>query len=273
MIASCQVERLTGSDVEAGLQLSTEAGWNQTAADWTFLLAAGQGFGVRTDGRLVATSLALPYPPDFGWISMVLVAERYRRRGLATLLLQAAVDHLLGLGLVPVLDATPEGRAVYTRLGFVETEQIDRWQGIRGPTDAPLPAQARDFGDYASLDLAAFGANRIHLLRDLALRPGSAVVGDEAGYAISRQGRSAVQIGPIVVARTEARGRELLRRILDGATGPIVADVPRSAVAAVRELSERGFSVQRQFHRMALGRSAGFGDRTLVHVIAGPELG
>lgn len=116
MTLSWQVENLTQADSDAGLQLSTEAGWNQVARDWSYLLKAGQGFGVlRAEGRLIASSLALPYPPYFGWVSMVLVTQSYRRQGLATLLLQAAVDHLLTLRLVPMLDATPEGtRGVFS---------------------------------------------------------------------------------------------------------------------------------------------------------------
>ena len=75
---------MRGGDVAAGLALSAEAGWNQTAEDWSMMIRLGQAFAIAApDSRLVATALALPYPPDFGWISMVLVHGPYRRRGLA----------------------------------------------------------------------------------------------------------------------------------------------------------------------------------------------
>ena len=52
---------------------------------------------------------------------MVLVAGEYRRRGLATALLRQAMDELATARLLPALDATPEGRAVYRRLGFEDS--------------------------------------------------------------------------------------------------------------------------------------------------------
>jgi len=72
-------------------------------------------------GRIVATTATLPFGGRFAWISMVLVAGDYRRRGLATLLMRRAMDDLAAASLVPVLDATPDGRAVYRALGFEDS--------------------------------------------------------------------------------------------------------------------------------------------------------
>ena len=70
--------------LEACLALSRAAGWNQNAADWRIFLELGTATAVKTiDGRLAATAATLPYPSGFGWISMVLVAADYRRRGIA----------------------------------------------------------------------------------------------------------------------------------------------------------------------------------------------
>jgi GNAT superfamily N-acetyltransferase len=265
-----RVDRLTRADVEAGLQLSAEAGWNQLPSDWRYLLWAGQGFGVHADGRLIASSVALPYPPHFGWVSMVLVTADYRRRGLATLLLQTAVDHLHALGLVPVLDATPEGREVYSRMGFVDIGLVDRWQGKGG--GAALERSAEPPARYDALDMSAFGADRRHLLDELAGRPGSKMVSSNAGFGIARQGRRSAQLGP-VVAEAPAVAGELVEHLVQVTPGDIVADVPRSADAVGQLLIAKGFMIQRRFHRMALGRATGFGDAGLIQAIAGPELG
>ena len=67
--------RLGSGDVSGGLALSDAAGWNQTADDWSFFIAAGAAFGVRDErGALIATAAALPHDGATGWISMVLVA-------------------------------------------------------------------------------------------------------------------------------------------------------------------------------------------------------
>ena len=71
------------ADASAGLVLSTEAHWNQTEADWRFFLGQGVVFGVRHRAELVATAALLPYTETGAWISMVLVTESWRRRGLS----------------------------------------------------------------------------------------------------------------------------------------------------------------------------------------------
>ena len=57
----------------------------------------------------VATAIALPYGPHFGWISMVLVTNSWRRRGLATELLRSCIADLVQHALTPALDATTDG--------------------------------------------------------------------------------------------------------------------------------------------------------------------
>ena len=79
-------------DAQAGLVLSTEAGWNQNEADWRFFLRQGVVFGMRDGARLVATAALLPYSAGNAWISMVLVTADFRRRGIATRLVDACLD-------------------------------------------------------------------------------------------------------------------------------------------------------------------------------------
>src|SRR3954463_14986792 len=93
-----------------GLVLSTEAHWNQNEADWRFFLNEGIVFGIRDgDGRLIATAALLPYSGGNAWISMVLVTQDWRRRGLATKLVDACLERAAAQGLTPWLDATPAG--------------------------------------------------------------------------------------------------------------------------------------------------------------------
>ena len=99
-------------DAEAGLALSTEAGWNQNEADWRFFLSKGIVFGMRDGKRLVATAALLPYSAGDAWISMVLVTADFRRRGIATKLVDACLDVAARRGLTAWLDATPAGAAV-----------------------------------------------------------------------------------------------------------------------------------------------------------------
>jgi GNAT superfamily N-acetyltransferase len=115
-------QSLTPSELDDVGALVREARWNQLAADWRIFIEFGRLYAIHSEaGRIIATTATLPYGGRFAWISMVLVAGEYRRRGLATALLRRAMADLAAAKLVPVLDATPDGRAVYRRLGFEDS--------------------------------------------------------------------------------------------------------------------------------------------------------
>ena len=125
-------------DAQAGLVLSTEAGWNQNEADWRFFLSKGIVFGMRDGARLVATAALLPYSAGNAWISMVLVTADFRRRGIATKLVDACLDVATRRGLTTWLDATPAGATVYGPLGFTPTLQLRRLR-LKKPQGAAAP--------------------------------------------------------------------------------------------------------------------------------------
>ena len=69
-------QALGAQHVAQAVILSREAGWNQNAGDWEYMIRHGHGLGyLDTDGRLIATMLAHAYGARFGWISMVLVTR------------------------------------------------------------------------------------------------------------------------------------------------------------------------------------------------------
>ena len=103
------------------------------------------------EGRIVATTATLPYGTRFAWISMVLVAGEYRRRGLATRLMRRAMEDLDAMGLIAILDATPDGRAVYRNLGFQDSWGFQRFIGRKpqrvGTTSPPPDIRVRPLTD------------------------------------------------------------------------------------------------------------------------------
>jgi GNAT superfamily N-acetyltransferase len=135
---------LTPSELADADALVREARWNQLTADWRVFIEHGRVYAAQTTaGRIVATTATLPYGARFAWISMVLVTGDYRRRGLATQLLRLAMADLAAARLVPVLDATPDGHAVYRRLGFEDCWGFHRLVG-RERRHAPLAALASE---------------------------------------------------------------------------------------------------------------------------------
>jgi GNAT superfamily N-acetyltransferase len=279
------IERLRAADVEGALRLSDAARWNQTADDWAHFIAHGEAFAIRdeVDGP-IATAAALPYGADVGWISMVLVDARHRHRGHATRLLAACVDALRGAGRIPVLDATPDGAAVYRQHGFVAGFAFERWQRDGSAGTAPngdhdrddtatLVADARARDALLALDRSLWSLDRGALLRAFLARPSTHawLAADASGFAVLRAGRRAEQLGPIVAA-SERSAIALLDRALAAAPGAVFIDVPtRPAFAAA--LAERGFVRQRPFVRMALGETPALHASARAFAVAGPEFG
>jgi GNAT superfamily N-acetyltransferase len=273
--------------------LVREAGWNQLAADWRIFLDLGTVYAVRnSSGRVVATAATLPYGGRFAWISMVLVTGEYRRRGLATRLLRRCIDDLKEAGLVPVLDATPAGRAVYLGLGFQDSWGFARLHAREHRRGAvpPMPANAgadggtavrsiadADWQKLTAYDAASFGADRIGVLARLRGRlPPAELIAERggriAGFLLGRDGGSAAQIGPLI-AEDDAVARALLGRALGALEGPLYLDLADAKAETGTWLAARGFTAQRPFTRMLLGRRARFDDAARTYAVVGPEFG
>jgi len=283
------IERLGAADIDAALRLSDAARWNQTADDWAHFVAQGDAFGLRDDAAgLIATAAALPYGPAVGWISMVLVDARHRHRGHATRLLAACVDALRSAGRIAVLDATPDGAAVYRQHGFTAGFAFERWQrdaragasdasvqGDRGgDADAIAVVDARARDALVALDRSLWGVDRGTLLHAFFARPSTRawLAADASGVAALRTGRRAEQLGPIVAA-SERSAIGLLDRALAAAAGAVFIDVPTRGPEFAAALVERGFARQRSFVRMALGDTPALHGSARAFAVAGPEFG
>ena len=267
------IDRLEAGDTEAAMSLSTEAGWNQTTDDWHHFISRGRSFCVRKpEGGLAASAAALPYDGPFGFVAMVLVTAGWRRRGLATRLVDCCVDDLSRMGMTPVLDATEAGAQVYARQGFVGQFGFDRWQGTLPASLDMEPAPPVEAARLAALDAEVAGAGRSALIADFLARPETIALQAGDGFALARAGRRATQVGPLV-AGSEGAALELIQRLFMRLGGLVFIDVPNRWQGIAAWLRESGFSIQRGFTRMALGRAEPFGQPSRTFALAGPEFG
>src|SRR5262249_53789699 len=126
-----RIRVMTFADVEFGLRLKQENGWNQTAADWArFLAMQPDGcFVAEEDGEPVGTVTTCVFG-TVAWIGMMLVEKERRGRGIGRALLTHALDFLDGNSIRTIrLDATPLGEPLYPRLSFVEQFALCRFEG------------------------------------------------------------------------------------------------------------------------------------------------
>ena len=273
---------MTPGDIELGMRLKGQAGWNQTPADWQrFLELEPNGcFVAEWDGRPVATTTTCTFG-SVGWVGMVLVDESFRHRGIATQLVERALEYLDERGVRTVrLDATKFGQPVYERVGFVAEHDFVRFEGIarrpRGDS-ATLPAGLEQLGFLVDLDRHATGSDRERLLAYLVKETGATgrvvyLNNSIAGYLLLRPGSNAIQLGP-GVAVTEEAGRSLADWALGHCAGqPVFIDIPFDNRAATEWAVERGLAEQRRFNRMFRGQPVGE-DVSLIWASSGPEKG
>ena len=213
---------------------------------------------------------------------MVLVLPEHRRQGYASRLLRVALTEMAAQKRIALLDATPAGHAVYVQEGFRDFWGFKRFALALAKkefvSEGTKPLNDSHWPQILELDAVAFGASREVVLRNLAARqPKAALVAERngavAGFVLAREGREALQIGPMV-ARGEDTARELLGSALSRVTAPVYVDISDHAAALQAWALGQGFAVQRPFTRMAHG-PGGYapGDASLVFCPAGPELG
>jgi len=251
--------------ISRALLLSEEAGWNQTAEDWKVFFTHGTVLGITFGDRLVATSAVLRYGGEFGWLSMVLVAAEWRRRGLATRLVSDCTSLLRNSRRAALLDAAPDATEIYAKLGFVPLCAMERWKG-----DGSGVTAFSESVDLA-LDQAAFGVDRRFLFDDFLSRPGSLAFRSPHGFALLRRGSAASHIGPIVADPVEAS--VLATAAIRASAGPVYVDVLDAGSSLAPTLTSLGFRPQRRFTRMAFGLSALPGNPARLLAAAGPEFG
>lgn len=288
------VRYLTAQDIPFGLKLSNLAGWNQTAADWAMLLEQSTcgNFLACYNGVEAGTVTTVTYTQKLSWVGMLLVAPEFRRLGVGTALLQAAIRAVRALGAV-CLDATPAGKPLYDRLGFRELYRLGRWLRPpapleRGPAVKCMPLSHESLPAILDYDRPVFGADRAGILRYLLHNTPSLAFfySDDReiqGYCLGRTGQNYVHIGPLVADRLEIAGDLLLSALLVCAHQPVILDNSSQHPGWDQLLHNLGFMEQRPFIRMYLGdKRLGvkrLGEFVLPEhharqfAIAGPEIG
>lgn len=264
--------QLDAHDAAAALELSREAQWNQNEADWRFFLTKGTVYGMHDSAsRLIATAALLPYTRREAWISMVLVTENWRRRGLATRLVDACLDAAMRAGLTTWLDATPAGAAVYGPLGFAPTIQLRRLRLERTAAGASNELPQGRLGDFITCDINAMGFDRRDLVGELSGRPGSRLLSTNDAMALVRDGRTARHIGPVFADNPDS-ALALVAGIVASEPGPHLIDAVADQDVFLEGLMRASWTLERPFQRMRFGRTAGQSGEP-PFAVAGPEFG
>ena len=177
----------------------------------------------------------------------MVVRSDYRKRGVASMVLRAALDSM-GASTLAVLDASAMGAPLYLKAGFAPVAAVRRWTlsrddalerdtagrnggtagqngGTAGRKDAAADWSAGDGALIADMDAAVFGAPRGNALR--AWRdtvPSLCVVEDGVGYAVAHVRGRKLYLGPLGLdvragqTYSTIRARDFVERYLTLAT-------------------------------------------------------
>jgi GNAT superfamily N-acetyltransferase len=272
-VANTKLRRLRIDDIPSALQLSTQAGWNQTADDWRMLidLAPESCLASEMDGELAATTTLLCYGTRLAWLGMVLTKIKFRGQGLARRLLSEALKLADQMNIETVkLDATEQGRPLYEKLGFRFEQPVERWVRPGQGSTLAFDTQPNPFSrEQLNTDEEAFGAERAHFLQKLARRNPSLVAGKS--YLLTRSGSRTAYLGPCVSADAEV-ARSLIEGCVQNTTAAISWDLLKQNRNAEVIAKDIGFTPQRCLTRMVRGRDLR-GREESIYALGGFEFG
>lgn len=266
------IRQMHESDLPFVDALRQRENWNQTPDDLARLLGyEPQGcFVACWDGVLVGSVTTTTYGRELGWIGMMLVHPEYRRRGIASALIQTSLDYLNDLNTRCVkLDATPAGKFVYERLGFQAEWEFHRWER-EGKSPPVVSRSASQTFAPPSMDAQAFGVDRSRWLNQTAKV--SQLVQHGHSFGMLRTGSRAAYLGPLVAEHKDI-AHEIIQDLIGSCESQIIWDVPGPNPEAVKFAEAFQFRPVRHLLRMWTGRELIAGDVSLQYALVDPATG
>ena len=194
------------ADLDVVAALVAAVGWPHRRADIAALIELGRGRLARAgDGRTLGVGLWWPFGDTAARLGLVVVSPDTQGLGMGRRLVEQLLADAAPRSVM--LLATPAGRPLYERLGFVEVGAVCQHQGEysgRRHSDPRIRAATpEDRSAVLGLDAAAVGVPRPAVLDHLLTVGRAFVLVEDAkvtGYAIERGfGRGSV-VGPVVAA-------------------------------------------------------------------------
>ena len=239
-----------GNQIDPVFLLSQRAGWNQTSADLSALVAQTHSLNLlavyHMNGQMapLGSGLVVDSEASIAWISMLLVHPELRGQGIGmSLLKECMVAARLQLGKQVIgLDATPMGQPIYERMGFRPSFRM--WRSLLPTSDE---SKALDYQveplkvvmDCASLLRASKADKKLASLTTIyKIYPAGCWVvkskGDILGLVLSRPGRKHPFIGPLMALDSGAAASLLaqaLRYWRNQGAGECFLDIPENHFA------------------------------------------
>ena len=280
---------LLAEDIPEAMKLKDAEGWNQTVKDWQVFVEGQQNINLiaELEGETTGTVTAINYDNAVAWLGMMIVNKAFRGLGISRNLMSTTIEQLNKNNCESIkLDATPQGRPVYVKLGFVEEYTIYRMvhQDFDQVPDFDMdsgriePVANSHISDIIDLDRKIFGANRSQLLKEMINNyPERSFVlirdGQVAGFVLGRAGTRFSQIGPVMTANDKDAMALFSSALKPLKNQSIVIDLLEDKIQVSDWLTSIGFASQRPLYRMYLEKNPYPGKPDSQYAICGPEFG
>ena len=276
---------MTRDDLQILHELTVSVFWPHRPADLEMLFGLGAGY-IAQDilNRPLAVGLHYKMGPDFATHGMMVVPPRLHHHGAGSVILEALLEDVAGRDLR--LFSTKQGYRLYERAGFMPRGKIFEHQGkvrgIRAPDPVSglqvAPMEPEDFAEMASLDAAAFGADRRHVLQTL-IGPARAEVRIGrvgvrlCGFAMCRQFGNGLAIGP-VVAESEPMAMAITAPFLTAHVGKFIRiDIPEQLGLFRAFVAAAGLGAVDYVTEMYKGRRRGNDAASTIHALSWQSIG
>ena len=262
-----QVKRMQVKDFTFATELANTMNWNMATEDFEFMTSLEpKGCFVAFHGSErvgIATCIGFG---NVGWFGNLIVKERYRSKGIGSLLVKHSINYLQSKGVKTIgLYAYPNLNNYYKNLGFEKDEDFSilRIESLHSVLLESLPNVGKQkIKKIEEFDSGFFGGNRKTLLESIILEKGNLSYyysenNHIVGYVAATVYESMAWIGPLIC---EASNIEtaigLLKSVLAKLTGKSVYLVlPKKETALLDMLFNVGFKEDFSVSRMFLGEA------------------
>jgi predicted N-acetyltransferase YhbS len=262
-----QVKPMSFEDFPFATKLANTMNWNMATEDFEFLASLEpEGCFVVFQGseRLgIATSISYG---KVGWFGNLIVKEKYRNKGVGSLLVKHAVNYLQSKGVkTSGLYAYPNLIGFYSKFGF---ERDENFSVLRAETLDSLAAETlpkvgtQQIQAIAEFDSRCFGGNRKKLLESIILEAGNLSYckfadNEVVGYVAAKVYEKMAEVGPLICQEGHVDvAASLLKTVLGKLTGlSVYVFLPKKESALADMLSSFGFKEDFCVSRMFLGQA------------------
>ncbi len=288
MMKSFSLRLFKESDIKFAYEMTKIEGWNYVEKDIKRMFSYNPlgCFVAETDGKQVGHVFSVNYG-KLGWVGLLIVRAEGRKKGVGTLLMKKAMNHLLTSGVETIrLEAVPAIATMYRKLGFVDEYDSLRFLGVNRKIDFATSSNVKllkeeIIKEVVRFDAEYFGANRINVLNSLyhdhpKLCFVSYAESKLVGYIMCHKAEKGYRVGPWVCNPEDPQAaRELLTKCMETIeeNAKLYVGVPAVNKKAVEILQNFGFEQYSKSIRMRFGKKLETECASDIFAIGGPEKG